>query len=117
MWLASVIVTRSPPDTGLTALIVFVVLEEPRAPRWSTYTHFSPTAIGNRGDPAAVVCPPLEPLAVADVLACDPLEPEPEPVVGLDEHPAMSSPATASAAAGVCRFMSCPFGVSGVWHQ
>src|SRR5580692_9692566 len=99
MWLSSVMVTRSPPDTGLTALIVFVTVDDPPTPRWLAYTHFSPTATGNRVEPADVV----EPLDELELLDCVP-EPEPEPpdppeLPEPPPHPATSSAATARAPA------------------
>jgi hypothetical protein len=102
-------VTMLPPDTGLIALIVsVVVLDVPRDPRWVVYTHFSPTATGNRAEPAAVVLPEPElpdPLDEAEFDGEPPEPPEPpepdppelpEPP---DEHPATSSAATARAPA------------------
>src|SRR5580704_6467577 len=98
MWSASVMVTSSPPDTGLTVLIVFVTVDDPPTPTWLAYTHFSPTATGNRVEPADVV----EPLDELELLDCVPPEPEPEPpdppeLPEPPPHPATSSAATARA--------------------
>src|SRR4029077_19513437 len=105
MWLGLVMVPRSPPDPGLTALIVFVTVVDPPTPRWLAYTHFSPTATGNRVEPADVV---VEPLDEVELLDCVPPEPEPEPPAPPEPpdppelpepppHPATSSAATARA--------------------
>src|SRR6516164_584414 len=59
-------VTRRPWATGLTAITVFVVVDEPSGPRWSAYTHFSPTAMGHSAEPAAAVVPEPPPDVVAD---------------------------------------------------
>src|SRR6516162_7237243 len=91
-------VTRRPWATGLTAITVFVVVDEPSEPRWSAYTHFSPTAMGNSAEPAAAVVSEPPDVVPGGELP-DPPEPtvpdpEPEPAEP-DEQPATSSAAAA----------------------
>src|SRR6516164_6549422 len=91
-------VTRRPWATGLTAITVFVVVDEPSGPRWSAYTPFSPTAMGNSAEPAAAVVPEPPPDVVADGELPGPSEPavpDPEPGPEPDEQPATSSTAAA----------------------
>src|SRR5689334_264187 len=93
-------VTRWPWAFDRTAVILFVVVDEPGDPRWSVYTHFSPTAMGNSDEPAVSVLPeplPPDPPDEAEVPGCEPPEPDPPELAG--PHPATSSAAAARAPA------------------